>query len=240
MDFSIHDSILLFVHVQKTAGQTLREILHRQYGDESCMEIGRSAHHTSLEELKQLPQSRRDTLKCVMAHLPYGLHCLFNRTYAYITMLRDPLERAVSQYFYICRTPTNERYTAIKETGFSFLSYVENNEFGRPDNMQTRYITGEPSKEKMDMEDLKHAQHMLLNEYAAFGITERFDDSIRLFTKQFNWKQRPFQSKNQTLNRPAVHSLNHKALQLLKEKNHYDLKLHEFAQNAFSKRMQRL
>jgi len=172
-----------------------------------------------------------------MAHLPYGLHSFFNKPHAYFTMLRDPLERAVSQYFYICRTPTNERYSAIKKTGFSFLSYVENNEFGRPDNMQTRYVTGEYTKREMTLDDLKNAQYMLLNDYTAFGITERFNDSIRLFTKYFNWRKLPFESKNRTANRPAIDSLHHKAVQLLKEKNYFDLKLHEFAQRAFSKRI---
>lgn len=233
------DHLLIFVHIQKTAGQTFRAILNEKYGTEKCLEIGKSAHHTSIECLAAMSENERSQFQCVMAHLPYGLHLYFNKSYSYFTLLRDPLERAASQFFYICRTPTNKRYSLIKETGFCFLSYIENDEFGRPDNMQVRYIINDFRKNKIDSDDLKLAESALLDKFTSFGITERFEDSIKLFEKTLNWGNTFYKSKNITPNRPSLSSLPSKALDLLKEKNYFDTLLFQFALENFEKQMGR-
>lgn len=233
MNISSSNRLVIFVHIQKTAGQTFRTILNQKFGSDRCLEIGKSAHHVSIQCLGKMPKEKRDEFHCVMAHLPYGLHTYFDKPCYYITLLRDPVERAVSQFFYICRTPSNERYRLIKETDFSFLSYVEHDEFGRSDNMQIRYIINDFVKEKIDMEGYELAKDALLKKFALFGITERFEDTIKLLETSFKWRIHKFKNKNVTKNRPALNALDPKAIRLLQEKNYYDLLLYQFALKHF-------
>src|SRR5438045_9763500 len=57
------------------------------------------------ERLKRLPDGRRRRLRVVRGHLFYGIHEFLPQGATYITMLRDPVARLLSTYYFILRRP---------------------------------------------------------------------------------------------------------------------------------------
>lgn len=232
--------VLIFVHIQKTAGSTVRWIIKRRYPQGAVLELGRTQDHLPLEQFRLLPQARRDAFDCLIGHIPFGLHELLSRPADYITFLRDPLERAVSQFYYICRTPTNRIHPLIEATGFSLLEYARNDEFGRPDNMQVRYVIGAGTEARMTAQDLERAKIALRERYACFGLMERFDESLVLLRRALDWGPLYYLKQNVTAARPALADIPGEALEMFASKYALDAELHEFAQRELAKRLDAL
>lgn len=201
------------------------------------MEIGKSPHHFPLEEFKRLELAERDRIDCLVGHIPYGLHEYLSRPADYITFLRDPIERAVSQFYYICRRPSNRIYPLIKEKGFSFVDYVENEEYGRPDNVQIRFIIGAGTEGQMTANELEQAKVALRDKYICFGLTERFDDSLVLLKKALGWDRVYYVKQNVTKDRPALTDIPQGIIKRLEEKYALDAELYGFGRKEFEKRV---
>lgn len=229
--------VLIFVHIQKTAGSTVRWIVKRRYPQGAVLELGRTQDHLPLEQFRCLPQARRDAYDCLIGHIPFGLHELLSRPADYITFLRDPMERAVSQFYYICRTPANRIHPLIKATGFSIAEYARNDEFGRPDNMQVRYVIGARTEAPMAADDLERAKIALCRRYACFGLAERFDESLVLLRRALGWGPLYYLKQNVTGARPALTDIPAGALEIFASKYALDTELHDFAQREFARRV---
>jgi len=234
---NINYNVLIFVHIQKTAGSTLRWITRRQYPKGAVLEIGKSPHHFPLEEFKRLELAERDRIDCVVGHIPYGLHEYLSRPADYITFLRDPIERGVPQFYYICRRPSNRIYPLIKAKNFSLVDYVENDEYGRPDNMQIRYIIGAGTEAQMTANELEQAKVALLDRFVCFGLAERFDDSLVLLRKALGWGRVYYLEQNVTKDRPALTDIPQGIIKRFEEKYALDAELYEFGRREFEKRV---
>src|SRR5690349_20650120 len=89
---------LIFLHIPKTAGISLRQVLINNTPGPAF----RIIHPISdVERLAALPESERAALELVDGHLYYGIHSLLPRPCRYMTMLRDPVEQVLSLYSFI-------------------------------------------------------------------------------------------------------------------------------------------
>jgi len=136
--------VLLFLHIPKTAGTTLTSVLMRQYPPESIFEVYGLVPDQRIEELRALSPDRRRAVQCVIGHFYFGLDALFDAPGRYITMLRDPVERVISSYYHILRTPENWLYQDVAGGGMTLEQYVncEGRTVHESRNMQTRMLAG--------------------------------------------------------------------------------------------------
>ena len=105
---------LIFVHIAKTAGTTLKRILEKIYRRDSIVTVTRDLESKDInnilvDDFKRLSPQEKRKIRFIRGHLPFGLHQYINNPYDYITMLRHPVERAVSWYYFYCKilTATN-------------------------------------------------------------------------------------------------------------------------------------
>ncbi|MGB3544198.1 MAG: hypothetical protein WBA11_14865, partial [Rubrivirga sp.] len=85
---------LIFTHIPKTAGTSLKK-------SAIFPNVDRSDIYWVLG-IRQLIQDRPHGRKIVLGHFPYGAHRLLGRgPFRYLTVLRDPVDRAVSFYNYV-------------------------------------------------------------------------------------------------------------------------------------------
>ena len=251
---------LIFVHIPKAAGSTLRQIIRRQMprgNDLTMYFIGIKPGRTradgvvessaleDIERLRHLTDDERAQIVCVLGHLPFGIHEFLPPGFEYITMLRNPVERIISDYYYILRRPTHRLYQAIQSRQISLEQYVTSGLDPRLDNGQVRYLCGMREVDGVFVDGalteraLEAAKRNLEERIKTFGITERFDESVLLFRRAMGWRNVFYESENVTRGRPKIAGLPSDVVKTMEEQLSYDMELYHFAANLFERRLRR-
>src|SRR5690242_21116923 len=91
--------VVVFNHIPKTAGTTLKYVLCRIYGQDRVMTSQRKGEHRQrLGEASDLIEAGAASV--LIAHTGYGVHEFLPSSHRYrlFTILRDPVARTVSRY----------------------------------------------------------------------------------------------------------------------------------------------
>ncbi|MDQ0218886.1 sulfotransferase family 2 domain-containing protein [Peribacillus cavernae] len=217
------DQLVIFLHIQKTAGSSLITFIKKQYTREKTW-------FGSEDKLQALSQNETEGLSCIGGHFRYGIHEMFSKPSTYITMLRDPVDRIVSYYYYLLNRPDHGKYQRAKDLDFeTFLNTFQT----KTSNFQTRRITG-------GNPDLETAKKHLLENFSFVGLTERFEESLFLMKKEFDWTNTKYRNRNITSQRPDQRHVPDEVISLIEDNNKLDMELYRFAQDLFEKRIQSL
>jgi hypothetical protein len=230
------DRTVIFLHIGKTAGSTLRQILKRQYPPSDVMTVRaqRRPREETLAEFARLPEHERLRPRLIMGHTVFGLHESVPRPSTYITMLRNPVSLALSQYRYVLRTPTHRHHeTAL---GMTLEQYVESGIALEMDNSQTRAIAGDLDTPYGACTDdmLERAKRHLDEHVSWVGLTERFDESILLLGQSFGWSDVRYVSVKVARRRAELAPEDRI---LLERQNRFDLELYEHARAIVERRI---
>jgi hypothetical protein len=230
------DRTVIFLHIGKTAGSTLRQILKRQYPPAQVMTVRahRRPREETLAEFARLPEQERVRPRLIMGHTVFGLHERVPRPSTYITMLRNPVKLAHSQFRYVLRTPTHRHHEAA--LGMTLAQYVESGIALEMDNSQTRALSGDldtPYGACTD-EMLERAKRHLDVHFSWVGLTERFDESILLLRHAFGWKDVRYVSVKVARRRADIAPDDRT---LLERQNRLDLALYDHARAIVERRI---
>jgi len=232
MAMTVHNNmedVLLFLHIPKAAGTTLTSVLMRQYPPESIFEVYGLVPDRRIEELKTCSPERRRVVQCVIGHFYFGLDELFDRRCRYITMLRDPVERVISSYYHVLRTPDNWLYRDVAKSGMTLEQYVKSEGpiAHEARNMQTRMMAGTAWDCILDEASLKTAKENL-DKCAAVGVVERFDESLVLFKRRLGWTGLRY-LKMRAGGRPRNSDISPSVLDAIRTHNELDIQLYQYA-----------
>ncbi len=231
---------LVFLHIPKAGGSTLQEYVLSHYPG------GRFYRFTG--DTKQwldfpsLPEQERASFDVLVGHVHFGVHRFLPEPSTYMTMLRDPVDRVVSHYYYVLSDPKHYLYPIVAGRGYTLLEFALTRVSHELDNDQVRWLT-EPHHfdvERVDRSLLEEAKWNLEHGIAAFGLVERFDESLRLFESAFGWPRRQWsERKNVNRERPPLSEIDPAALEVIREVNQFDAELYEFAKALFEERAAR-
>lgn len=224
---------VLFLHIPKTGGTTLRSIISRQYPANSTYEIANPINEHIID-FREMSAAERLRFKVMQGHMSYGLHEFMSHDYAYITMLRDPLRRVVSDYAFVTSNKLHPLYERVKD--MSFGDYISSGMTGQLENGQTRLIAGDcetgdigiPTVRPIGEGDFQRACENLERHFPVVGLLERFDESLLLMRETLGWRQ-PFYVRENVTVKNAKPRLNTKDLQIAREQNEFDIKLYAYA-----------
>src|SRR6185436_7498297 len=171
-------STLVFLHIPKAAGSTLDSLLAQRFDPARTLTIRNSVKQ--IEELKALSGEERAKLDLIKGHFPYGIHEHLPRPCEYITMLRDPVERMISHYYYVLRTRGHYLHELVTTKGIGLKDYAVGGLSEELDNGQVRLISGcgrRPPYGACSREFLELAKQNLRERFALVGLAERFDET---------------------------------------------------------------
>ena len=230
---------VVFLHVPKTAGTTITIWLRLLLGDLYSKAASYSTEPDKVRSLAAALAQRPYSVEVVAGHLPYSTRRLFAPGARFFTFLRDPIERALSHFYYFRERAPNGGGD-VQATGPSLedalAAWDASSPASRallPDNLQTRMLSGFDLEAPASRDMLDAARHHL-HELDAVGLTERFQESMALLRHVFGWTLLAIPSRRvRTHRRPAADTLSPGALEGLRRLNALDLELYAEGTRVF-------
>jgi hypothetical protein len=234
---------LIFLHIPKAAGTTLHSILASRYPAGSHLSIYDPEQAARM--IPHWPLARREQIRLLEGHVAFGLHeCLVGET-TYITLLRDPIERIISHYYYVRRMPGHYLHDRVVGDNMSLAEYAGSGLSDELDNGQVRLIAGVVSAETVpvgacDTRLLEIAKRNIEGHFALAGLTERFDASLALMAIQLGWDRIPtYSNLNVSENKPPKDRIDASARSAIGKANALDCSLYEWAERRFESLLQK-
>jgi len=232
-------TVCVFVHMPKAGGSTLQDVIQRQYPPAATLDIdGESVAsvQSSVDRLRQMPEEDRKRIACVKGHVPFGIHRWLPGTPRYVTMLREPIQRIVSDYFFASNTTDHILFERMRRDRLSLKDFVLlRDEEGLSDiycrilSETVNWDSLADSPRTLPADALATAKENLERCFAVVGITERFDESLLLLQGAFGWKDVHYERVNVTRDKPPEVRLTGEELNAIRLYNSRDIELYAFA-----------
>jgi Galactose-3-O-sulfotransferase len=243
------EPLLVLLHIPKTAGMTLATILHAHYdaafvggvgGDKQDPPEQRAPNVFSRPEHLDagLRQASKEGTRALAAHITYGLRDRLPGDARWLTVLREPVERTLSQYYFFVSPPGKR---AGAGAGFVppwlpppspelTLDECLTERGYIPDNLQTRMLCGLVSPyDPLPADALEQAKRNLRDRFAYVGTTERFEEFLALLNVELGWPTVAYKRSNANPKRPKKDDLAPDVRRLVEERNVLDSELYAFA-----------
>ncbi len=232
---------LVLVHIPKTAGTTLGSLLGHHYGDRyqrvdmsgvhvrptgAGVEVLRHGADGTAAQLDRF--DLRDGVEVVSGHAPVGLLDLLPPAERYVTILRDPAERTLSQYYHLLARRAAWRHEWLPApTPQLRLSEAIGERSYIPDNLQTRMLCGIPAVEHpLPPDALDCAKRELQERFAHVGTTERLEELVALLNLDLGWPTVVVERARVNAARPRGREVPAEEIRLAEEANELDRELY--------------
>lgn len=227
---------LIFLHLPKNGGTTFHLILDRYYSNAETFWVTHNENNVwTLDEFIQLPEEERAKIHLLKGHFWFGLHEYLHGDSDYITFLRKPVERTLSFYNYISRTPQNRLYNEVKNRSlFDFITQVNDFDIA---NGQVRNISAINGTED---EMLEAALENIEKHFSFVGLQEKFDESLVVLASLYNWSRIYYKKQNVSENGISASELDDKTIEAIKERNNGDIRLYEIMEKKFNEKFSQI
>jgi hypothetical protein len=185
----MNDDKFIFVHVPKTAGTTFIRILDKLY----IGNTGRDYKNKCGKKTNYVEDVGVDNCKIIYGHFSSEKYLYLNRKQ--ISIIRDPVERIISEYFYKSNNAKN------------IIDYVINKEFFAVSEVRSLNVIYDYIKD--------------INRFSFIGLTERFEDTLNQFEKLLNVKiHRNFESRKINKNKGIINKFTKQELKRILHKDY--------------------
>lgn len=222
---------LVFLHIPKTGGMSVRQTLLRYCAPETTFRIIHQVDDSS--RFAALPLERRGEMRLIEGHMYYGIHEYVPRPCVYTTLLRDPVARVRSFYSYVCRSKWHFLYSRIATGKLSLRECIEQRITVELDNYMTRSLT---ALEYVNVPFGRVDERMYLiarahlESIAIVGTTDRMDLLYRTLAHMIHLPpESPPHINQSTPSDVLPHTDRGELDELIREHSRYDLMLYEYA-----------
>ena len=231
---------ILFNHIPKTGGTTLRIILNKVYGNNNVFFINSKDIPASYKKFKSLSTDVRNGYSVISGHGSEFFSVLMATPFR-ICLLREPKSLFISQYNYL-RQSKNSNFLNEVSTLNSFDEYIDYAIKSGQDNLLTRYLSKSnswlvhaqdaiPSMEN-EGDGLLDAAKKELHGYDFLTDLENFDAGIYCLSKNLGWKSIPnYRPSNVTIKDSTMAILTDADTHRLNKVLSWDIELYEYFKN---------
>lgn len=225
---------LIFLHIFKAGGTSLRKVVRQQFPNAKCQVFEGSFPESNA--WREQPQAERDSCELLIGHQHFGQHEFLSKPATYMTVLREPVDRVLSYYYFVLRYKQHYSYNYGFHEGMSIKELYGLGRFIELDNIQTRLLNPQPTKQypfgsideamfEVALENLRTIQRV--------GVVERMNDFLNVLRKGEGWSIEQTPHENRTSDRPSADAQDERTLELIKEHNRWDALLYEEARRLF-------
>lgn len=191
------NDLLILLHIPKTAGSSLVKGLSQNFKTEEVLLLYGIKKTSDLisSKIASFDKRKRDSIKLVAGHqVWFGIHNYFpNHRPRYITFLRDPVSRVISNYYKILRDPNHQLHQRFMDNRPTLEEFVN----GQVTQVAINHMTVFLARQKVDNQhnarqctkfnnDLLHTAFKNLSEFWFVGLKERYASDITKISKLIN------------------------------------------------------
>lgn len=233
---------VLFLHIPKTAGSTLRSLLELQYKNSKALFLMGSDPVQSFNDW--MDNNTLEHIDLLFGHIDFGIHKNFIKDVDYATMIRHPLNRIISHYNYVKRESSHYLHRKVIDNNLSLKQFVENGYSLELNNGMVRILIGAGGSHKNEYSKynipygkcenwmLQEAKENIKQHFKIVGLQEEFEKSIVLLKRTLNWNTyKPYVSQNRTLKK--YKKLDEDTYNAIRKYNELDFQLFEYVQDSF-------
>lgn len=244
MFLSVENNHVMFMHIEKTAGTSLRHMLAKQYRRDQIMPVplvgGKADHRiypTSGEDypaiLSKMNESYGNGYKLIMGHYNWSHVQRLSPKWKVFTFFRDPAERFISHFYFIRdRAMDHPLHSQLK--GVSLESFVSSKlarqEFAVK---QCLWMSGDPEA-PLTANSFSQALNNL-NKLHTIGIVEQMDASLKLLEFTYGYQFDAPLHENRT---PRPESISPVVMDEIKFICRHDYVLYDTAKAIFDRMIQ--
>jgi hypothetical protein len=189
------------MHIDKNGGTSVRQILRWNYparGLFEAMPLARigvdgtpktlDGHDEDVYQVVSEVQNRQNTLECVAANLPLGIHKYVNVPITYFTFLREPVSRCISYWYFAFQTrQTAPLWSALEAYDFDLRRILQDGATYQFSNDQIRMITGCSAREPSEAEFYAACQ-IIQEKFLLVGALECLDAGLNFLARWLRWQ----------------------------------------------------
>ena len=232
--------LILHLHIPKTGGTTLNKYIYKHLSTDKKTVAEDDYLHSGVyyfptgflhENAESIPDRirrilSRDDLGAIVGHFCFGIHRYVTRPWAYVTLLRNPLDRIISLYYHL--RPSGGAINIEEFTSNPAYKIFEND--------QTRRLAGIDHKlDSCTRKTLQRAKQNLRQHFCVVGVTEHFDETLILLKRTFGWKkQLEYYLKNVNTRRPFTDKIPHATIDRIRARNEFDYELYDYAKDILN------
>jgi hypothetical protein len=252
--------VLIHLHIRKTGGTSLNSAIKHAFCRDRVFELNAEGgcEHTVLgiasrEGIsKMLSEFGLGRVRYISGHIPYGVHRVFGTRAKYFTLVRDPVERVLSSFFWF-RTETQRPFCRAGKL-LSFEEYVESRTDIHLNNYQVRVLSGSPELDNdiehrggrgprelvfgppVERRHLEEAKRNIAERFLLAAPLERLLESALMLRMIYGWPMRRLQNerKNENQNRPRSSDLSPRVIKIIEDCNVYDAELYQCIKYRFA------
>jgi hypothetical protein len=194
-----------------------------------------------VRSFQALPEEERAKIRLLKGHMSFGIHRSLPGPSRYFTMIRDPIDRVVSFYYYIRRRPADRLHDQVMSGDVDLATFVESGMArDHTDNSFVRFISGEPFVPfgEVDRRLLDKAMANIEEHFVLTGSIDHFDETIVMLKREMGWTQAVYyRPQNVTAGRPAVETLDARTRTILERHTELDRELITHCAGLFASKL---
>lgn len=218
--------MLIFLHIPKTGGTTLTPVLDWNYKNQTH----KISLHRKVQEFIDLPDDEKLQYKVLIGQVFYGIHQYIPGDCEYISILRHPVKRLVSQYQYL---NVRKQKLGEKSTDMSMEEFLEYEPFQA--YSQLNVIAGgdsieEALKRPLPDDALARAKVNVEKHFPVLGLINQYDESLLLMKNHFGWGRAFYTRSNVNQGRKTFEDFPAETQRIIEKACEPELEFFDYAQ----------